>query len=150
RLRRLIKYTRGKIAIATIAHDENNGGIFHALSHTQRCHKGTGGRNPAEYALFGGQTAGHVLGLGLRNGFAAIDPGRLIDARQVLFRPLAYTRALRAFSGLRTHQLNLWIARFQILTDSHNGAGSAHRAYEMGHTAIGLFPDFRTGSLNMC
>src|SRR5690554_3134266 len=106
----LIENARRKIAVATIAYDEDDGGVFYPCSDAQGGDQGSGGRYTAEYAFLGCQPARHLLGVCLGDQFETVDLAGLIDARLIGLGPFADAGYLRAFGRLRADDLDIFIA----------------------------------------
>src|SRR5690554_3560618 len=138
----LIENTGGKITVAAIAYDEDDGGIFYPCSNAQGGDQGSGGRYTAEYAFLGRQPARHLFSVSLGDQFETVDLAGLIDAWLVGLGPFADAGYLRAFGRLCADDLDVFIARAQIRTHTHDGARGTHRADKMGDLAVRLLPQF--------
>ena len=71
----------------------------------------------------------------------------VINFGQVSLWPLADARNARAFTGLRTHNLNSRILFFEVTRHARDGAGGAHGAHKVRDLAARVLPDLGAGGL---
>lgn len=140
---------RRQVTIAPVAHHESDRRVLDLLGHTQRHAQRTGGRDPAEDALFTRHSTCHVLGVGLADRLGAVDVLRIVDLRHVRFGPLPDTRNARAFFRLCANDLDVSVLLFQKARDTGNRARRTHRRNEMRDAAFGVAPQFGAGGLVM-
>ena len=89
------------------------------------------------------QATRHVFGIGLAHKHDLVHMCRVVDLRQVGFRPLADAGNLRAIRGLASHDLDLRVLFLEETRATHNRASRSHAADEMGELALRIAPNFR-------
>src|SRR5206468_957957 len=103
--------------------------------------------NPAEEALLAREAPRHVLGVRLADVDHLVDPGRIVDLRQVRLGPLADARDARAFARLRADHADCLALLLQEARYAGDRAARAHRADEVRDAPAGVAPDLRAGGL---
>src|SRR5690606_27836807 len=135
------EHTARQVAVATVAHDGDNDGILHPLGQFERSEYGGAGRYTATDVLEPGEVAHGVLGVLLADVDDFVDSGRIEDFRQVFRRPATDAGNLRPLRRLQADDAHLRTLLLEVTRAAHDGARGAHRADEVGESALRVAPD---------
>src|SRR5262245_10354907 len=131
----------GKIAIAAVADDRNDGRVLDLARYPERHGERAARGDAREDALLARQPPRHLLGVSLTHVLEPVDARLVVDLGQVGLGPLADAGDLRAFLGLAADDLHLGILLLEEARAAHDGAGGAHAGDEVGERAPGVAPD---------
>src|SRR5262245_2370460 len=137
-----------EVAVAEICEEHDDGALAQGAGDAQGRHVRRAARLAYQQRLLAAQAVDHVVCLVGGDAELQVELVLVIDAGHDRgCHVLQALQAVKRVLGLRRDHLQVRVLRLEEPSGSHDGPARADAGHEVGHVALGLAPDLRTGRL---